>query len=112
MPWPESGCAISEARKRTADCDLWTRRCALISRFDQGRGDNKNKFKAEIRSIEEKIETAFLEHLKRPRLITYGVSHRTADLRLISSAYWQAPTKLDLENSSTAKGRPAGAAFF
>ncbi|MGA7807536.1 hypothetical protein [Bradyrhizobium sp.] len=102
-PWPETGCSLAEARERTADR-------VLVGQSVEGAGRNQP---TEIKTMEERIEAACLDHLKCGRLIAYGrQGSLNADLQLISAAQWNALTNIEWQNSSSADDRLARSAFL
>jgi hypothetical protein len=102
-PWPETGCSLAEARRRTADC-------VPIGQSMEGTGRNRP---TQIKTMEERIEAACLDHLKCGRLIAYGrQGSLNADLQLISAAQWNALTNVEWQNSSAADDRLARSALL
>lgn len=101
-PWPETGCSLAEARRRTADC-------ALVSQ-SMGNGQNRP---TQIKAIEERIDAACLDHLKCGRLIAYGrQGSPNADLQLIGAARWNTITDVEWQSSSAADDRLTRATFL
>jgi hypothetical protein len=88
LPWPEIGCCLAEARRRTADCKL----AADLVELERG---NRHD---EIERVEKRIDAICLDHLKSGRLIAYAFS-APADKQLIAASWWKAFTRVDWQNS-------------
>ncbi|WP_144031460.1 hypothetical protein [Bradyrhizobium cosmicum] len=94
-PWPEVGCSLAEARKRTADR-------VLASRLARSHSNNKD---VETQSVEEQIDGECLELLKSGRLIAYGRSDDlNADLQRIRSESWSTVSGIEWQISSAEFG--------
>jgi hypothetical protein len=90
VPWPEIGCSLAEARRRTADCEL-------VSQLVELKRDNRHD---EIEHVEKQIDAICLDHLKSGRLIAYGFwSGATAEKQLIATYWWKTFTNVDWQNS-------------
>jgi hypothetical protein len=112
VPWPESGCSLAEARKRTADCVLWRRRSELLERCNAAVAD-RAPLKSEIETIDAKISDLFLNQLKAAQLIAYGRLGRSSSRwYLISKAQWLGLRTVGWDSSCAASQRATGLSFF
>jgi hypothetical protein len=94
-PWPGAGCSLAEADRRTAD--------SASSRLVEEKGTRK----AKIEAIEEAVENTCLDHLKNGRLVAYGrLGSLDAGPQLISTAQWNALTKIEWQASRAAGDQP------
>jgi hypothetical protein len=95
VPWPEIGCSLAEARKRTAE---------------QACGRD---WQAESKLIDEEFEVHCIELLRSGRLIGYGrPGTSNAGQQSISMTQWKSFSRIEWESSTAADDRPGGNSFF
>jgi hypothetical protein len=90
-PWPEAGCSLAEAARRTAS--------SASNRLVQ----ESDTRKTQIKAIEEGIEKTVIDHLKNGRLVAYGrLGSPDAEAQLVSVAQWNLLTRIEWQSSAAA----------
>lgn len=109
LPWPDDGCTLAEARKRCADRELWDEWCARADAFE---GIPDADLKAKVEASEQRINVAFLENLRRGRLIATGrADSPTAEPAVIDAGQWSTLVDINWSTSAAADARPGAASF-